>query len=65
MINVSRWRCDALICTVRGVSAIQLPQLTLDGLNQVARRYLQALTTVEAAVADMSAAKRAALALST
>lgn len=39
-------------------------RLTLDGLNQVARRYLQALTTVEAAVADMSAAKRAALALS-
>jgi hypothetical protein len=43
VVNVSRWRCDALVVTTDGVRVVELPDLTT---TEVARRtitYLQAL----------------------
>jgi tetratricopeptide (TPR) repeat protein len=43
MVNVSRYRCDALAVTSSGVRLIPLPGLTAEAVGDNARRYLRAL----------------------
>ncbi|RKR92927.1 tetratricopeptide repeat protein [Micromonospora pisi] len=43
ILNVSRWRCDALIVTAAGVVTVPLPDLTEDAVLHAANRYLNAL----------------------
>ena len=47
IINISRWRCDALILTGRGVTLVEFPKLNEDQVNDEAGRYLQALQDFE------------------
>lgn len=49
IINVSRWRCDALIVRPTGVTLRPLPALTLDDATRRAGDYLSALQTAELA----------------
>ncbi len=42
MINISQWRCDALIIAPNGITAIPL-STTTDEVNQYTVRYLTAL----------------------
>jgi len=51
VVNVSRWRCDALIVRRDGVTACGLPGLTLDEAAARAQRYLSVLSDAE--VADL------------
>ncbi|MFE2579222.1 CHAT domain-containing protein [Streptomyces sp. NPDC059378] len=58
IVNVSRWRCDALVVRREGVTSIPLEQLTLDEATDRANRYLTLLQQQEAAdvaYADASA----------
>lgn len=56
VLNVSRWRSDALIVTTEGVRAIPLTKLTLDDAHHRLRRHLGALAALEAAAEDRGAA---------
>src|SRR5262249_10599341 len=47
IINISRWRCDALILTHHGVTHVALPDLTEDQVINEANLYLQALHDFE------------------
>ncbi|WP_284744158.1 CHAT domain-containing protein [Amycolatopsis sp. RTGN1] len=47
MINVSRWRCDALLVRPDGVEAKRLPGLTLETIVARTNEYLRALRTVD------------------
>ncbi|MGI5499360.1 CHAT domain-containing protein [Lentzea sp. CA-135723] len=49
IVNTSRWRCDALLLTLEGVSTIELPALSLWEATQRADRYLSVLRAAEAA----------------
>lgn len=49
IVNVSRWRCDALIVTEEGVRLRALPELTLEHATQWADEYLQTLHAAELA----------------
>lgn len=49
IVNVSRWRCDALIVRVDGVTPCKLPGLTLDEATHRASRYLSVLSGAETA----------------
>ena len=49
IVNVSRWRCDALIVRRDGVTPHELPGLTLDEAVARADVYLSALSSAEAA----------------
>jgi hypothetical protein len=44
IINVSRYRCDAIAVTSSGVRLIPLPGLTLDAATEQAARYREALS---------------------
>jgi hypothetical protein len=56
IVNVSPWRCDALIVTTAGVEVKNLAGLTADEITARARGYLDALRQVEAVSADETAA---------
>jgi hypothetical protein len=43
VVNVSRWRCDALIVTTGAVEVVELPDLTADDVARRTTAYLQAL----------------------
>jgi hypothetical protein len=43
VVNVSRWRCDALIVTATGVEAVELPDLTAGELAERTATYLRVL----------------------
>jgi len=43
ILNVSRWRCDALIVTRSGVDVVDLPDLHQDDVAEQARLYLEAV----------------------
>ena len=58
IVNVSRWRCDALIVRRDGVTARELPGLTLDEAAARATRYLSVLTDAEQADLRRLAAQR-------
>ncbi|WP_285507182.1 CHAT domain-containing protein [Actinokineospora sp. NBRC 105648] len=52
VVNVSRWRCDALVVTTAGVEVVELPRLTA---AEVAERTAAFLTVLgDHAVADLS-----------
>lgn len=44
ILNVSRWRCDALVVTTAGVEVVKLPDLTLDDVVTQTRAYLDAVS---------------------
>jgi hypothetical protein len=50
VVNVSRWRCDALIVTAGGVEVKELAGLTAEAANAQAHAYLDGLHEVEKAV---------------
>jgi hypothetical protein len=43
ILNVSRWRCDALVVTKSGVEVVELPNLTQDDVLAKAQAYLDAV----------------------
>jgi hypothetical protein len=43
VVNVSRWRCDALIVTTEGIRPVELPDLTAEQVTQRTSAYLRAL----------------------
>ncbi|GGM86445.1 hypothetical protein GCM10007977_105420 [Dactylosporangium sucinum] len=43
ILNVSRWRCDALVVTLDDVAVVELPALTQESVVEQANRYLQAV----------------------
>lgn len=49
IVNVSRWRCDALIVTAGGVKVEKLGGLTVEAATAQARGYLEGLHEVEMA----------------
>jgi len=49
IVNVSRWRCDALIVRRDGATAHELPRLTLDEATVRAETYLSVLSDAELA----------------
>ncbi|MFE9023895.1 CHAT domain-containing protein [Streptomyces sp. NPDC007808] len=52
IVNVSRWRCDALIVTEQGVRDRALPDLTLDRATEWTNTYLDVLHAAEQARHD-------------
>ena len=54
-INISQWRCDALIVTGRGVEVLELPGLTRDDVLRQTSAYLDALQKFETARPGFSA----------
>lgn len=46
IVNVSRWRCDALIVAADGVTVVPLPRLTHDEVRARALRFLGAVRSV-------------------
>ncbi|MFI7068363.1 hypothetical protein ACIBL3_45770 [Kribbella sp. NPDC050124] len=61
VVNVSRWRCDALIVQPEGVTSVALERLTLEGTTQRANEYLTRLRAVEDADREVIAAGAAAV----
>ncbi|MEU1268495.1 CHAT domain-containing protein [Streptomyces sp. NPDC005799] len=59
IVNVSRWRCDALIVTEDGVAQRPLPDLTLDQAAERAQIYLETLRDAELAAAAHESAQKA------
>jgi hypothetical protein len=49
IVNVSRWRCDALIVRLDGVTVRNLPDLTLEQAGLRASEYLTTLAAAESA----------------
>jgi CHAT domain-containing protein len=47
IINISQWRCDALLLTHHGVTPVPLPELTEQQVIDEANRYLNALHRFE------------------
>ncbi len=47
ILNVSRWRCDALVVRPDGVEAIELPNLTQEDVNREVNRYLAAVGRIQ------------------
>jgi hypothetical protein len=43
ILNVSRWRCDALVVKKSGVEVVELPDLTQDDVVAQAQAYLDAV----------------------
>lgn len=50
VINVSHWRCDALLVQSKGVETVELPGLTLASTADRASSYLRALQSVDRAL---------------
>ncbi|MEU5869062.1 CHAT domain-containing protein [Nonomuraea sp. NPDC047529] len=57
MVNLSQWRCDALIVTADGVRAVPLPGVTLTAVAERTGGYLRVLRAVDQAVHDLYAAR--------
>lgn len=47
LVNISRWRCDALLITSRGVRSKRLRRVTLEEVEERAGAYLSALDTLD------------------
>ncbi|MEU2718038.1 CHAT domain-containing protein [Streptomyces sp. NPDC007205] len=58
VINVSRWRCDALIVTTAGVRVVPLPRVTLQDISESADAYVQVLQQVDRAAYDVHIARQ-------
>jgi hypothetical protein len=65
IVNVSRWRCDALVVTPAGVNVVPLPDLTAADVAERTTAYLGALQSVPAGAdqtySERLAARRAVL----
>jgi tetratricopeptide (TPR) repeat protein len=48
VVNVSSWRCDAIVLAHDGVSVVPLPRLTVEGAHDAAGRYLGTLLEFDA-----------------
>lgn len=59
IINVSQWRCDALIVQADGVTARELPDLSLENAVQAANYYMITLQEVDAAAENYLGAQMA------
>ncbi|MGW6982043.1 CHAT domain-containing protein [Streptomyces sp. NPDC054932] len=59
LVNISRWRCDAVIVTPRGVRVVPLGDLTSTEVQRRAEDYLALLRAVESAVRELAFARRA------
>ncbi|SDD80268.1 CHAT domain-containing protein [Glycomyces harbinensis] len=59
VVNVSRWRCDALIVTSAGVATVPLPGLSLEDAHDRLVGHLHALEVLETAVQKWETAKSA------
>jgi tetratricopeptide (TPR) repeat protein len=57
VVNVSRYRCDALAVTSAGVELIELPGLTADGTTRVADGFLRLVRRIRV-VSELSSAER-------
>lgn len=56
VINISQWRCDALIVTTAGVEVVELPQLSAEALAEKVSNYLRALHQVDGAAHNLHVA---------
>jgi hypothetical protein len=56
IINISQWRCDALLITTSGVEVEELPGVTAHGVADRAGNYLQVLSQVDEAAHELHAA---------
>lgn len=65
LVNISQWRCDALLITSRGLRSKRLRRVTLDEVEERASAYLAALDTLDggdlAAAVDAQAVLRETL----
>ncbi|GHB91566.1 hypothetical protein GCM10010306_103420 [Streptomyces umbrinus] len=59
LVNVSRWRCDAVIVTADGVDVVPLPDLVVGDVRRRAEAYLAVLQSVERTVRELRLARRA------
>ncbi|MFD6798130.1 CHAT domain-containing protein [Streptomyces cyaneofuscatus] len=59
LVNVSRWRCDAIIVTAVGIDVVRLRDLSLGEVRRRAEGYLATLQNVEQAVRELLLARRA------
>ncbi|SRR6266540_3851348 len=50
IVNLSRWRCDALLVRADGVEVVELPDLTLESVVDRANGYLETLRRSDQAV---------------
>lgn len=57
IVNVSLWRCDALLITAGRIRVVPLPGLTIDGAVGCAMTYLNALLRFEEARGDPKTAQ--------
>ena len=53
VINISRWRCDALIITTAGVQVEELPRLSAETVAEKASDYLRVLQQVDRAAHEL------------
>ncbi|MFY1632866.1 CHAT domain-containing protein [Solwaraspora sp. WMMB335] len=58
IVNVSRWRCDALLVRADGVDVVPLPGLTSAATFEKTNNYLRLLQQVDQATAAAHAARR-------
>jgi CHAT domain-containing protein len=58
VVNVSRWRCDALIVRTKGIEVKELSSLTLEAVEQHATDYLRVLQRADQAVHTVYQARR-------
>jgi len=57
VINISRWRCDAVIVTTTGVRVVELPRLSVVNVAQNASDYLRVLDRVDATAGELRSAR--------
>ncbi|MGI5521533.1 CHAT domain-containing protein [Micromonospora sp. CA-259024] len=57
VVNVSQWRCDAIIVDHTGVASRPLPDLTAQSAADWANRYLRTLRAAEQAAGDLDAVR--------
>ncbi|MGS2644481.1 CHAT domain-containing protein [Streptosporangium sp. LJ11] len=57
VVNISQWRCDALIVGAGGVRSVTLPGVTLKAVTERTGGYLRVLHVVDQAAHDLYAAR--------
>lgn len=58
VINISRWRCDALIVTIEGIHVEELPRLSAETVSAKASDYLRVLHQVGGAAHELRVARQ-------
>jgi CHAT domain-containing protein len=58
IINISRWRCDALIVTMTGVDVVELRRLSAAGVGEKASDYLRVLSQVDETAQNLADARQ-------